>query len=218
MPQIFRPGANGIARFVLWTTFSGGLLILVVATMLPRVAWSTWVDRAPNQPVPFSHKHHVGELGIDCRYCHNGVETSASAGLPASDVCMTCHSQIWTNAQMLAPVRQSLASGKPLEWQRVNRVGDFVFFNHSIHVNKGIACVTCHGAVDEMPLMQKAHSLTMGWCLDCHRNPEPHLRPLGAVFLPKWNPPDDIDALRRKLVKLLSIHPDTMTDCYVCHR
>jgi hypothetical protein len=170
------------------------------------------------QPVPFSHKHHVGQLGIDCRYCHNGVETSSSAGLPATEVCMTCHSQLFTNANMLAPVRASLASGKPIEWQRVNSVPDFVFFNHAIHVNKGVACETCHGEIDEMPLTRRAHTLSMEWCLGCHRNPQPNLRPPQDVFLMHWQPPADIDEIRRQLVGMLDIHPETMTDCYVCHR
>jgi hypothetical protein len=194
------------------------MVLAVLSVVIPRASWLTLVDRAPQQPVPFSHEHHVGQLGLDCRYCHNGVETSAAAGLPATEVCMTCHSQVWTNAAMLAPVRQSLANNDPIEWKRVHRLPDFVFLNHSIHVNKGIGCETCHGRVDQMPLIHKVNSLTMGWCLDCHRNPEPNLRPPSAVFTMGWQPPPDIDELRKRLVDVLSIHPENMTDCYVCHR
>ncbi|TPJ14351.1 cytochrome c3 family protein [Mesorhizobium sp. B2-7-3] len=218
MPQIFRPGANGVARFVLWGGLAGLVALVGLASVAPRVNWSTFVARANAQPVPFSHKHHVGQLGIDCRYCHNSVEVSSSAGLPATEVCMTCHSQLWTNADMLAPVRQSLATGNPLRWHRVNRVADFVFFNHSIHVNKGVACVTCHGHVEEMPLMRKSEPLDMEWCLGCHRDPKDNLRPPHAVFSTDWTPPPNVEEMRAKLIKLLNIQPHTMTDCYVCHR
>lgn len=218
MPQVFPRSANGISRFVIWGVCAILLLGTIVAIAIPRSSFDTGVGRAAAQPVPFSHKHHVGQLGLDCRYCHNGVETSSSAGLPATEVCMTCHSQLFTNAGMLAPVRASLASGQPLQWQRVNSVPDFVFFNHSIHINKGVACETCHGDVDDMPLMQRAHSLTMGWCLDCHRDPSPNLRPPQDVFMMHWKPPEDIKEIRRSLISLLDIHPETMTDCYVCHR
>ncbi len=218
MPQVFSKNADGVARFVLWGTLAVLVVVGVVATAWPRSAFVTGVGEAVAQPVPFSHKHHVGELGVDCRYCHDGVETSASAGLPATDVCMTCHSQLYTDAAMLAPVRESLATGRPLHWQRVNSVPDFVFFNHSIHVAKGVACETCHGEVDDMPLTAKAHSLSMEWCLDCHRDPEPNLRPPQDVFLLHWKPPDDIDEIRKELIGVLDIHPETMTDCYACHR
>lgn len=218
MPQVFSRNADGVARFVLWGALAVMVVLVVVATAWPRSGFVTGVGEAVAQPVPFSHKHHVGELGLDCRYCHNGVETSASAGLPATEVCMTCHSQLYTNAEMLAPVRASLASGQPLRWQRVNAVPDFVYFNHSIHIAKGVACESCHGNVDDMPLMARAQPLTMEWCLDCHRNPEPNLRPPADVFLLHWKPPDNIDAVRKQLISVLGIHPDTMTDCYVCHR
>ena len=218
MPQIFHRSANGIARFVLWGALVAFLLVILVWTGLARSEFFTEVARAPRQPVPFSHRHHVGELGIDCRYCHGGVETSASAGLPATEVCMTCHSQIWTNADMLEPVRESLASGEPLRWRRVHALPDFVYFNHAIHIHKGVACETCHGDVDDMPLMMRAHSLTMGWCLSCHRDPEPNLRPPAEVFAMHWKPPEDIERMRKSLIDVLGIDTATMTDCYVCHR
>jgi hypothetical protein len=218
MPQVFSKSADDVTRFLLGVAVAGVVLFAVLATMWLRSDFATGIGEAIAQPIPFSHKHHVGELGIDCRYCHNGVETSASAGLPATEVCMTCHSQLYTDAAMLAPVRQSLANGSPLHWQRVNSVPDFVFFNHSIHVAKGVPCETCHGEVDDMPLMAKAHSLSMEWCLGCHRNPGPNLRPPQDVFLLHWKPPDDIEDIRKKLISVLDIHPETMTDCYVCHR
>ncbi|TPK94409.1 cytochrome c3 family protein [Mesorhizobium sp. B2-4-12] len=218
MPQVFSKSANGVARFVIWAICAALLLAIVIGIAMPRSGFVTGVGQAVAQPIPFSHKHHVGQLGLDCRYCHNDVETSSSAGLPATEVCMTCHSQLFTNADMLAPVRASLASGHPLEWQRVNSVPDFVYFNHSIHIAKGVACETCHGEVDDMPLTARAHSLSMGWCLDCHRDPQPNLRPPQDVFLMHWKPPDDIAQIRRSLISVLDIHPETMTDCYVCHR
>lgn len=218
MPQVFSSNANGIARFFLWGVCCFALLAAVGGTAFLRSGFVTGVGQPVAQAVPFSHKHHVGDIGLDCRYCHHGVETSASAGLPATEVCMTCHSQLFTNAEMLAPVRASLASGQPLQWQRVNAVPDFVYFNHSIHIAKGVACETCHGAVDEIPLTRRAHSLSMEWCLGCHRDPGPNLRPPQDVFLMHWKPPDDIEQIRRSLISVLDIHPETMTDCYVCHR
>ena len=142
-----------------------------------------------DQPVPFSHAHHVGGLGLDCRYCHTGVETSAVAGIPPTHTCMTCHSQLYTQTAMLAPVRESLADGQPIHWNKVNRLPDYVYFDHSIHVAKGVGCTTCHGDVATMPLMRQAAPLTMGWCLDCHRDPAPNLRPAAAVFDPDWKFP-----------------------------
>lgn len=218
MSQLFGPHSNDIARFVLWGSVTLVLVLILVAAALPRSALVTGADRAIAQPVPFSHKHHAGALGIDCRYCHTGVETSPFAGLPPTKTCMTCHSQLWTNADLLEPVRQSLASGKPIAWNRVHDLPDFVYFNHSIHVNKGVACTTCHGPVDTMPLTYQARSLTMSWCLDCHRNPEPNLRPREDVFKTDWRPPDNIARLRALLMKEEEIHPETMTGCHVCHR
>jgi hypothetical protein len=218
MPQVFPRSADGIARFVLGGLLAVFVLITVMGTAFLRSTFLTGVGQAVAQPVPFSHKHHVGQLGLDCRYCHNGVETSSAAGLPATEVCMTCHSQLFTNAAMLAPVRASLASGTPLHWQRVNSVPDFVYFNHAIHVDKGVACETCHGEVDEMPLMARAEPLSMEWCLGCHRDPGPNLRPPQDVFRMHWKPPSDIADIRRRLITMLDIHPETMTDCYVCHR
>src|SRR4051794_14649679 len=171
MAQIFHRSTNTIARVSIFAAvfLVGGLLW--AALEMSRSPYVTYAGVARMQPVPFSHEHHVGGLGIDCRYCHTSVETSAMAGLPPTHVCMTCHSQIWTGAPVLEPVRQSLATGRPIPWQRVARVPDYVYFNHSIHIDRGVPCVTCHGRVDQMPLMARAQPFQMGWCLDCHRNP-----------------------------------------------
>ena len=172
-----------------------------------------------DQPVPFSHEHHVGGLGLDCRYCHTSVEKARFAGLPPTETCMTCHSQIWTNAQMLAPVRASLAENKPIRWQRVHKLPGYVYFDHSIHIAKGVGCSTCHGPVHEMKLTRQAAPLTMKWCLDCHRDPAKNLRPRDAVFDP------ELDSLRmtseasgQKLIAAYHIRTDHLTDCSTCHR
>ena len=218
MSQLFGRHSNEIARLVLWGGVTLVLAVIFVLAALPRSSLVTGMERDMTQPVPFSHKHHAGALGIDCRYCHTGVETSAFAGLPPTETCMTCHSQLWTNADMLEPVRSSLANGTPISWNRVHDLPDFVYFNHAIHVNKGVACTTCHGPVDTMALTWQASPLTMSWCLDCHRNPEPNLRPRKDGFDTDWQPPADIARLRALLMMEEEIHPETMTDCYVCHR
>jgi hypothetical protein len=219
MAQLFTPRANVYARtsilLVVAFTCGGGWVA-------SEVLWSpyvTYVDVPSNQPVPFSHKHHVGDDGIDCRYCHTSVEKSGFAGLPSTDTCMTCHSQIWTDAPVLAPVRNSLATGTPLKWNRVNDLPDYVYFNHSIHVAKGIGCSSCHGRVDQMPLTRKRETLYMKWCLECHRNPQNYIRPRENIYDMKWQPPADQAAQGRRLVA--QYHVDTsgrLTNCSVCHR
>src|SRR4051812_10751932 len=170
------------------------------------------------QPVLFSHAHHVGGLGLDCRYCHTSVSTARFAGVPPTETCMTCHSQLWTNAPMLAPVRKSLASNTPIHWHRVHVLPDYVYFDHSIHVAKGVGCSTCHGAVDRMPLTRQAAPLTMGWCLDCHRDPEAALRPKDKIFDMDWTPPKDQLAQGRRLMTEYHIDTTHLTDCSKCHR
>jgi Cytochrome c7 and related cytochrome c len=170
------------------------------------------------QPVPFSHAHHVGSLGLDCRYCHTSVSTARFASVPPTETCMTCHSQLWTNAQMLAPVRKSLATNTPIRWQRVHVLPDYVYFDHSIHIAKGVGCSTCHGEVDRMPLMRQAAPLTMGWCLDCHRHPEKAVRPRDKVFDMAWTPPPDQIAKGRQLMTEYHIDTAHLTDCSKCHR
>jgi hypothetical protein len=170
------------------------------------------------QPVPFSHRHHAGELGIDCRYCHSGVETSPRAGLPPTETCMTCHSQIWTNASMLEPVRKSLADGKPIQWTRVAKLPDYVFFRHDVHIAKGVGCETCHGRIDQMALTFRAKSFTMEFCLDCHRDPAPNLRPKDHITDMTWKPPADARAKGEAIAAHEGIRVSELTHCYVCHR
>jgi hypothetical protein len=200
---------------------AAGLIVVCLLLCIwgvPRSSYNTQVTFTPPQPVPFSHKHHVSGLGIDCRYCHDSVEIASNAGMPPTETCMTCHSQIWTNAQLLEPVRESLARGVPLKWQSVYTVPDYVYFDHSIHVAKGVGCTECHGPIGDMPLTRKAKALYMGWCLDCHRNPAPHLRPLAAVFDPHWRRSPSTPS-GQELMRRYHIHPAALlTDCSVCHR
>ena len=201
----------------------GGLAALGVI-FVALLAWRILIKPHPavgtpvEQVVPFSHKHHVGDDGIDCRYCHTSVETSAFAGIPPTHTCMTCHSQLFTQEPVLAPVVQSLRSGKPIRWKRIHDLPDFVYFNHGIHVAKGVGCEECHGRVDRMPLTWRVAPLTMQWCLDCHRNPEMHLRPVEHVFDMGWKPSEDQRTLGRRLVAAYHIHTSTLTDCSTCHR
>jgi hypothetical protein len=217
MAVVFGPRADLLLRSGL---IAGGVLIVLLVALIwvvPNVNYATEIGFHPPQPIPFSHQHHVSGLGLDCRYCHSTVEESANAGLPPTHTCMTCHSQIWTNAAMLAPVRESLADNRPLHWNRVYQLPDYVFFDHSIHVAKGIGCTECHGDIGEMPLTRKATSLWMGWCLDCHRDPAPHLRPPEAVFDPHWQRTAETPS-PAQLMAQYRIHPATLTDCSVCHR
>lgn len=218
MSQLFRPAADTIARVVMVTILVGPFLCAGLAYAVMRSPYMTGQYVTLDQPIPFSHEHHVGGLGLDCRYCHASVEKSSFAGLPPTTTCMTCHSQLFTNAPMLAPVRQSLAEHKPIHWQRVHILPDYVYFDHSIHIAKGVGCTTCHGAVDTMPLMQQHAPLTMGWCLDCHRNPAPHLRPQADIFSTHWKPPKDQLEQGRKLLVQYLIKTEHLTDCSICHR
>jgi hypothetical protein len=181
--------------------------------------YATQAQVARHQPVPFSHKHHVSGLGMDCRYCHTSVEESAFAGIPSTKVCMTCHGLVWNDAELLEPVRESYRTDLPIEWVRVHDLPDFAYFDHSIHVAKGVGCSSCHGQVDEMPLMWQEHSLTMEWCLDCHRNPEEQIRPREAVFDMDWMPASLSLAERRALVEEYDVAPpQNLTSCSTCHR
>ncbi len=189
MPQIFERSSNALARMSLVLT---GLIVIALGVTLDQLQRSPWVTRQgqrPDQPVPFSHKHHVQGLGLQCQYCHTSVEKSSYAGIPPTKTCINCHAQIWTNAQLLEPVRHSWATGESIKWIRVHDLPDFVFFNHAIHVNKGIGCATCHGRVDEMPLMYEQNTLQMEWCLDCHRNPAKNLRPTSEIYNMAWEKP-----------------------------
>jgi len=186
MAQIFDRSSNALARMSLVLT---GLIVIALGVTLDQLQRSPWVTRQgqrASQPVPFSHKHHVQGLGIQCQYCHTSVEKSSYAGIPPTKTCMNCHSQIWTNANLLEPVRNSWATGESIMWTKVHDLPDFVYFNHSIHVNKGIGCSSCHGRVDEMPIMYQQNTLQMEWCLNCHRNPAKNLRPTSEIYNMAW--------------------------------
>jgi hypothetical protein len=189
MAQVFDRSSNALIRLSLVLT---GLIVIALGVTLNELQRSPWVTRQgqrPDQPVPFSHKHHVEGLGLQCQYCHTSVEKSSYAGIPPTKTCMNCHSQIWTNAQLLEPVRNSWATGESIQWIRVHDLPDYVYFNHEIHVNKGIGCASCHGRVDEMPLMYEENSLQMEWCLNCHRNPAVNLRPTAEIYNMAWAGP-----------------------------
>ena len=216
MAQIFHRSTNTIARVSIY-----GAVILVAVlgyavNVVNQTSYVTEVHNARPQPVPFSHKHHVGELGLDCRYCHSSVEVSSSAGMPPTQTCMACHSQIWTRAAILEPVRASYRDSTPISWTRVNALPDFVYFNHSIHVAKGVGCTTCHGPIAEMNITWRGESLYMRWCLECHNAPEKFLRPRSEVFNAFYQPPEDQLALGQRLMKEYNVQK--LTDCTTCHR
>ena len=218
MAQIFQPRSNTIARASLVAIVS---FIVFLGWAGDAVFWSPYTTRINvplDQPVPFSHRHHAEQLGIDCRYCHSSVEKSSFAGVPDTETCMTCHSQLFTSAPLLAPVRRSLALDAPLRWNRVNKVPDFVFFNHSIHVDNGIGCASCHGPVNEMTMTWKSKTLYMKWCLDCHRQPEKFIRPRGEAFDMHWRTPANQTDEGRKLVAAYHVNTTFLTDCSTCHR
>ena len=230
--QIFHRSANVLARASIYAgifTFAG---LLWAGVQLQRSPYITYAGTARPQPAPFSHEHHVAAIGIDCRYCHTSVETSSFAGIPPTKTCMNCHSQIWTNAAYLEPVRESFRSGKSLVWNRVNDLPNFVYFDHSIHVTKGVGCNTCHGPVDRMPLMFNYASLQMEWCINCHRAPEKNLRPREQVFNMRYQQPTKdlpvvVDGktfthqtdLGKYLVKKYDLRSVMdITSCSTCHR
>jgi Cytochrome c7 and related cytochrome c len=219
MAQIFPKRSNVHAKV---TVVGVVVLICLGGFVNSEVFWSpytTYVKVPLAQPVPFSHKHHVADDGIDCRYCHTSVEKSSFAGLPPTETCMTCHSQLWTQAAPLAPVRQSLATGQPIQWTRVNDLPDFVYFNHSIHIAKGVGCSTCHGRVDRMPITWRAQTLYMKWCLQCHRAPGQYLRPRSEIYNMAWQPGPNQTAEGKRLAA--QYHVDLsgrLTNCSTCHR
>ena len=217
MPAIFRPSANLAAAVTLLAVAGIVLFAVIWWWAWPHTDYTRHVRWPPEQPVPFSHEHHVGGLGLDCRFCHSSVEVSASAGLPPTSTCMTCHSQIWTNAAVLEPVRLSLANNTPLAWHRVNNLPDYVYFNHSIHIAKGVGCSSCHGEIDRMPLTYKAKTFTMGFCIDCHRNPAPNLRPKDQIYNTEWHRTSDSPS-PEALMRAYHVGDRRLTDCSICHR
>jgi hypothetical protein len=187
-----------------------------VILLLMRSDYVTGANTNITQPIQFSHMHHAGGMGIDCRYCHTSVEQSSFANIPPTKTCMNCHSQIFTEAPILEPVRASFRTGESLEWTRVHDLPDFVYFNHSIHIKKGVGCETCHGRIDQMQGIYQAKSLQMEWCLDCHRAPEKYVRPRAAVFEMGYEPAGDQLEVGRRLVKEYQIQ--SLTSCSTCHR
>lgn len=246
MAQIFRPGANTVAQASLLVVAAGAFLTFAAGSQLSRSPYNTKVGIPIGQPVPFSHKHHAKELGIDCRFCHTTVETSAVAGVPPTDTCMSCHSQVWPNSPLLEVVRKSEETGTPIEWAKVNSVPDFVYFNHSIHIERGISCNNCHGEVQEMHITAKGKEFRMSWCLECHNSPEDYmyaaeesdLSPREQVFelYRKVASGEELSDVEEKLAQGLSqrmpkdkqhegvqlmkdrkINKSQLSDCYVCH-
>ena len=216
MAQIFHPSFNTLSKVSIFgAVFFLGAALWAWDTML-RSPYVTQVDVAREQPVPFSHQHHVAGLGIDCRYCHDDVEEAAFAGIPSTKVCMTCHSVVWRDAEVLEPVRESYRTDLPVAWTRVHDLPDFAYFDHSIHVAKGIGCATCHGRVDQMPLTWRANTLNMDWCLACHRDPTAFVGPRERVFDMAWRPENLSRAEREALAERYDLA--SMTDCSTCHR
>lgn len=215
MAQVFHPSMNTVARVSIFGGVFIASAVLALPMLLVRSPYATEVGVVRDQPVPFSHMHHVGDVGLDCRYCHTSVEDSSFAGIPPTKTCMNCHSQLFTESAMLAPVRVSLKTGEPLAWTRVHDLPDYVYFDHSIHIHKGIGCVKCHGEVNEMPLMWREHTLHMGWCLECHNHPEQFVGPREKVFDTSHDSPLEPQAAS-ELVEEYEI--TSKTSCYVCHR
>jgi hypothetical protein len=216
MSQIFHPSTNTISRVSIY-----GAVFLVAGlgwlfSAIDRSSYATGKDVVVEQPVPFSHDHHVGEIGIDCRYCHTSVETSSSAGMPSTAVCMNCHSVLFADAPLLEPVRASFRDEVPIAWTRVYDLPDFVYFDHSIHVAKGVGCVSCHGRIDKMPLTWRVNTLQMEWCLSCHRDPASQIRPRDKVFDVAWQPEDGFAEEQAKLAEEYGVK--SKMSCSVCHR
>ncbi|MGV3720259.1 MAG: cytochrome c3 family protein [Actinomycetota bacterium] len=217
MAQIFHPSTNVISK----------LSIVAVAVLVPalgvagyflNMTYGLAMQVPLPQPVEFSHQHHVTDDGIDCRYCHSSVDKAASAGMPSTEVCMTCHSQIWKDSPLIKPIYDSYRTGKPIEWNRVHDLPDFAYFNHSIHVQKGVSCVSCHGRVDKMPITWKEKDLSMAWCLDCHRNPEKNLRPREQVYNLGWKPKEPQEKLGKELIEKYHVLSELqLTSCSTCH-
>jgi hypothetical protein len=217
MAQIFHPSTNVIAKLSI-VAVALAVPALGAAAYFTNMSYATQVNIPREQPVQFSHKHHVGEEGFDCRYCHTSVDKSASAGMPSTHTCMTCHSQIWNDSPLLEPLRESYRTGQPIRWNRVHDLPDFAHFNHSIHIKKGVGCSECHGQIDEMPLVFKQEPLTMQWCLDCHRKPENRLRPADQVYNMDWKKPANQQELGLELKeKYHVLNEFQLTNCSICH-
>jgi hypothetical protein len=218
MKQIFRPNAN---VFALVSIFVLAYIVVGVLWGLIVLDWSNYARRVNipiDQPVDYSHQLHAGSLGMDCRYCHANAEVSYFANIPPTETCMTCHHEILTNSPQIQPVLESYANDTPIEWVRVHDVPGFAYFNHSAHLNGGIGCTECHGQVDEMPVVWRENSLTMGWCLDCHRNPEQYIRPRDEVWNTDYVHPDNQLEMGQQLIEEYGINVEVLDNCYICHR
>jgi hypothetical protein len=219
MPQIFPRWTNVGSKMSVIGALASLALLTWTSMVYVQSSYGTNAGLKPVQPIPFSHEHHAGGLGIDCRYCHTTVERSPFAGMPETKTCMNCHSQIWVGSSMLAPVRESYRTDKSIEWDRVYNTPGFVYFAHHIHVQKGIGCSSCHGRIDRMPFTQQSASLLMEWCLDCHRDPTSHVRPREEVFSMSYEPPADQRQLGTRLVEEHKIRDaQQLTSCSTCHR
>lgn len=216
MTLLFRPKHNTAAQISLFVAAAGALGGLGGLLVFVRTPYARGMQDPVEQPIQFDHRHHTRDEGIDCRYCHNTVDKSPSASIPPTSLCLNCHSQIWNKSPLLEPVRQSFINNTPIKWNRVYEVPQFVFFNHSIHVNKGVGCVSCHGKVGDQAAIEKATPLTMSFCLDCHRHPEKNLRPLSEVTNQDWEPEGDPEETGRVLAEQNNVH--TRTSCTTCHR
>ena len=216
MSPLFRPRHNTLAQISLFVLAAGALGTIGGLMIYVRSPYARGMQDPIEQPLQFDHRHHTRDEGIDCRYCHSTVDRSPYAGIPSTAVCLNCHSQVWNKSPLLDPVRKSFFENRPMEWQQVYKVPEFVYFNHSIHVNKGVGCVSCHGRVDEMAAVEKVTPLTMSWCLDCHRNPEKHLRPLEEITNMTWKPEGDPVEAGRVLAEINQVH--TRISCSTCHR
>ena len=216
MSPLFRPRHNTLAQISLFLVAAGAAGVPLGLMLYARTPLARGMQDPVEQPVQFDHRHHTKDEGIDCRYCHNTVDKSPSAGIPQTQLCLNCHSQVWNKSPILEPIRQSFINNTPIKWNRVYQVPEFVYFNHSIHVNKGVGCISCHGKVGEMAAIEKATPLTMSWCLECHRRPEANLRPLDEITNPNWQPDGDPEEVGRLLAVKNNVH--TRTSCTTCHR
>ena len=219
MAQIFHPSTNTISRLTLFSALAWIVFLAWILLKLQRSSYLTQANVEREQPVQFSHKHHVSDDGIDCRYCHTSVEASPFAGIPSTEICMHCHSELFRNSSYLAPVRDSFRNNVSIRWNRVHQLAGFVYFDHSIHVNKGVGCSSCHGRVDQMPQVRQVASLQMEWCLECHRQPEFYLRPREDIYVMDWKPPPNQREAGLHLAEQYHIRSVAeLTSCSTCHR
>ena len=216
MSPLFRPRHNTLAQISLFLVAAGAAGVPLGLMLYARTPLARGMQDPVEQPVQFDHRHHTKDEGIDCRYCHNTVDRSPAAGIPQTQLCLNCHSQVWNKSPILEPIRQSFINNTPIKWNRVYQVPEFVYFNHSIHVNKGVGCISCHGKVGEMAAIEKATPLTMSWCLECHRRPEANLRPVEEITNQNWKPDGDPEEVGRLLAVKNNVH--TRTSCTTCHR